>query len=332
MCKSNIANQRKSEGTGIFKALNKPTVWKPFLTLFFFFALQQLSGIYVILFYAVTVLQDIGVTVDEYAATVAIGGVRLFAAILGAGLAKSVGRKQLACVSGLGMALSAAGVALSIRYTLPSWVPLTCMGGHVGFSMIGYLTLPWVMTSELYLLRFRGPLGGLTTGLAQMMTFAAIKTYPDLRIAIGVETTMWVFCTSGLVGAIFAMTVLPETRGRSLHQIENTFNKSGGKNSYNANITTIDVQPQIRNVSLQRFRAISEDVSRADFSMGVRSALDHWNDGYDNRALDITTEELNQNPTFNKSNKDDTINDSDKRLNVKRLPAGGSTPYEQVYV
>lgn len=90
-------------------------MWKPFIILFFFFALQQLSGIYVILFYAVTVLEDIGVSIDEYLGSVGIGAVRLLASILGAALARSFGRKTLACASGLGMALSALGVALSVR-------------------------------------------------------------------------------------------------------------------------------------------------------------------------------------------------------------------------
>ncbi|XP_012261500.2 facilitated trehalose transporter Tret1-like isoform X2 [Athalia rosae] len=325
LCKSNVEQQRN--GASLLKSLNKPSVWKPFITLFLFFALQQLSGIYVILFYAVTVLQDIGVTVDEYAGSVAIGGVRLVAAILGAGLARSVGRKHLACASGLGMAVSAAGVALSIRYTFPSWVPLLCIGGHVGFSMIGYLTLPWVMTSELYLLRFRGPLGGLTTSLAQMMTFAAIKTYPDLRTAIGLEVTMWVFGTSGLLGAIFAVTILPETKGRSLNQIENGFNKknSDDEETHEPDVNTIEVQPNPRNVPLQRFRAISEDRT-----VTLPGSV-NWSNrfGYDNLGLDVTLDnpkKMNQgkNQLFNENAASENNSGFNRR--------GNSCVYEHVYL
>ena len=93
-------------------------VWKPFIILFLFFALQQLSGIYIILFYAVNVLKDIGVSIDEYLGSVGIGAVRLLASILGAAFARSFGRKTLACISGLGMAFSALGVALSVRYEI----------------------------------------------------------------------------------------------------------------------------------------------------------------------------------------------------------------------
>ncbi|XP_015513921.1 facilitated trehalose transporter Tret1 isoform X1 [Neodiprion lecontei] len=326
LCKSNVENQRRAGG-GLLKALYKPNVWKPFLTLFFFFALQQLSGIYVILFYAVTVLQDIGVSIDEYAASVAIGGVRLFSAILGAGLARSVGRKKLACVSGLGMAVFAAGVALSMRYAMPSWVPLMCIGGHVGFSMIGYLTLPWVMTSELYLLRFRGPLSGLTTGLAQMMTFAAVKTYPDLRTAIGLEMTMWIFSTSGLIGAIFAMTILPETKGRSLNQIENEFAKNT-----QPEVTTVDVQSRIRNNSLPRFRSVSEDRSHGD-PVGIQSSA-HWRNvfAYDNLGLDVTLPKKIKEEHGKVQSILDSGEPSNRKISVEGGQVNAVSSYEHVYV
>ncbi len=92
-------------------------MWKPFVILFIFFALQQLSGIYVILFYVVNVLKDIGIDMNEYAASVGMGVIRLFASILGAGLANSFGRKILAFFSGFGMAIAAVGVALCFRFT-----------------------------------------------------------------------------------------------------------------------------------------------------------------------------------------------------------------------
>ena len=89
------------------------------------------------------------------------------------------------------------------RFYLPSLIPLTCVASHVGFSMIGYLTLPWVMTSELYPLRLRGVFGGLTTSIAQLLTFAAVKTYPDMSSVFGLEVTMWTFSVAGLLGNKF---------------------------------------------------------------------------------------------------------------------------------
>lgn len=116
LCEANIKRKEKRES--LLRALHMPNVWKPFLILLAFFALQQLSGIYVILFYVVNMLKDIGIDVNEYAASVGVGVIRLFASILGAKLANNIGRKTLAFVSGFGMAVAATGVALSSKFVV----------------------------------------------------------------------------------------------------------------------------------------------------------------------------------------------------------------------
>ncbi|XP_011701918.1 PREDICTED: facilitated trehalose transporter Tret1-like [Wasmannia auropunctata] len=283
LCETNARRKEKEEG--LLRALHKPNVWKPFLILLAFFALQQLSGIYVILFYAVSVLRDIGIDVNEYAASVGMGVIRLLASILGAGLANSFGRKILAFVSGFGMAVAAVAVALSFRFELPSWVPLLCIGTHVGASMVGFLTLPWVMTSELYPLRFRGSLGGLTTSIAQILTFTAVKTYPDLSCIVGLEFTMWIFGGAGVLGAIFALTTLPETRGRSLDDIEMKFS-SGSSDDSSAYASKIfsNVWSQPKNITLQRFTSISEEKQS---NIAANAAY-----VYDNFCLELSPEKL----------------------------------------
>ncbi|XP_015111654.1 facilitated trehalose transporter Tret1 [Diachasma alloeum] len=228
LCGVASVEHRKDEQVNLPAAILHPNLWKPFLILFVFFALQQMSGIYIILFYTVNVLKDIGGDIDEYAVSVGIGVVRLLAAILGAICAGHFDRTTLACTSAIGMAVSALSVTISTARVIhtgiiPKWIPIICIGSHVGFSMIGYLTLPWVMTSELYPLRFRGVMGGLTTGIAQIMTFTAVKTYPEINNLIGIQLVMLVFGVASIFGAIFSLTILPETRGRSLEEIERRF-------------------------------------------------------------------------------------------------------------
>ncbi|XP_063985452.1 facilitated trehalose transporter Tret1-like [Diachasmimorpha longicaudata] len=228
LCSVASVEHRKEEQINLASAILQPKIWKPFLILFVFFALQQMSGIYIILFYTVNVLKDIGTDIDEYMLSVGIGIVRLLAAILGAICAGHFDRTTLACTSAIGMAVSALTVAMSTGRTIhteliPKWISIICVGSHVGFSMIGYLTLPWVMTSELYPLRFRGVMGGLTTGIAQIMTFTAVKTYPEINNLIGIQLVMLIFGVASIFGAIFSLTILPETRGRSLEEIERRF-------------------------------------------------------------------------------------------------------------
>ncbi|XP_011065880.1 PREDICTED: facilitated trehalose transporter Tret1-like isoform X1 [Acromyrmex echinatior] len=282
LCETNAKRKEKKES--LLRALHKPNVWKPFVILFIFFVLQQLSGIYIILFYAVNVLKDIGINMNEYTASVGMSVIRLFASILGAGLANNFGRKILVFFSSFGMAIAAMGVALYFRFELPSWMPLLCIGIHVGMSMIGFLTLPWVMTSELYPLRCRGSLGGFTTSIAQILSFAIIKTYPDLKAIVSLEFTMWIFGVVSVLGAIFALTILPETRGRSLDDIEMKFSsRSNDDSSIYAGKIFSNAWSQPKNITLQRFTSISEEKQS---NIAANAYV------YDNFCLELSPEKL----------------------------------------
>lgn len=162
-------------------------------------------------------------------------------------------------------------------------MPLLCIGAHVGASMIGYLTLPWVMTSELYPLRFRGTLGGLTTSIAQILTFVTIKTYPDLNAFFGLEITMWIFGIAALFGAVFALLILPETRGHSLDDIEMRFS---GKTNFDTSKSKIfsNVWSQPNNIILQRFVSISEEKQSPHITANAYV--------YDNFGLELSPENL----------------------------------------
>lgn len=183
----------------------------------------------------------------------------------------------------LDRSLRSLAINIFFRFFLPSWVPLLCIGTHVGASMIGFLTLPWVMTSELYPLRFRGSLGGLTTSIVQILTFATIKTYPDLNTVVGLEFTMWIFAAAGLLGAIFALTILPETRGRSLDDIEMKFANKQSDNKSNAGKIFFNMWSQPKNITLQRFVSISEEKQ----SNIVANAY-----AYDNFCLELSPDNL----------------------------------------
>nr|XP_033336524.1 facilitated trehalose transporter Tret1-like isoform X1 [Megalopta genalis] len=299
LCETNLKREEKKES--LLKALHMPSVWKPFLILLVFFALQQMSGIYIILFYAVNVLKDIdiNINVDEDTASVGIGVIRLFASIAGAGLANSFGRKVLAFISGLGMAVSAVGVALTFRFKLPSIISLVCVGGHVGSSMLGFLTLPWVMTSELYPLRFRGPLGGITTSLAQLLTFGTIKLYPDLRRA-GIEVVMWTFAAASILGTMFAVLILPETRGRSLDQIESQFSNKSEWNSADQALPIVSTESR---KTLEKIASSAEE---------KRSSIVTNAYAYDNLCLDLS-------PNDTGKSKNESKKDSDAKSDVVHI-------------
>jgi len=215
----------------VLKPFLQSTAWKPFIILLLFFAFQESSGIYIILYYAVNLFQEVSTGLNEYVASIVVAGVRLLMSVVGAILMNSFGRKTLAVVSGLGMAIfMVAGGSYEYLYShLPStdrplpWVPLICVLGHVCVSMMGFLQLPWMMNGELFPLAIRGVMGGIVASLAHMLIFGSVKTYPDLMHGLGTDGTLWLFGAAALLGALYCYIFLPETKGKTLREIELTF-------------------------------------------------------------------------------------------------------------
>lgn len=130
---------------------------------------------------------------NEYVASIWVACMRLAMSVLGALAIQRLNRTTLACLSGVGMfvAMLAAGFYEHLFSSIPPssrplpWVPLACFLVHVCVSMLGYLQLPWIMTGEMFPLRVRGAMGGFVSSLAHLLIFTSVKTYPDLRNAIG---------------------------------------------------------------------------------------------------------------------------------------------------
>lgn len=211
---------------------------KPFLILIGLFFLQESSGIYIILFYAVNFFKDANLGQDESLASITVGMMRLTMSIIAAVLINKFGRKQLCIVSSIGMALSMLVVGIYSRYyeVYPEesrvfpLLPLVFVLINVFFCMVGMVPVPWIMVGELFPLRVRSIMSGIVICMAQLFIFISVKIYPDLKECLNFSGTIFVFVTASVTAVLYAKLVLPETRNKSLQEIEEYF-KSGGKNN-----------------------------------------------------------------------------------------------------
>ncbi len=220
------------------------------VTLMFF---QQFTGTNVVLFYAGTILTEAQVKNARQVAGYAVGATQVVATFLSVLLVDLVGRKVLLTFSGVVVALST-GV-LGLYYFLTDYVcqhihhaasatnlslldssgqPSFCdpVGSKfyylavcsvmlfiIAFS-IGWATVPWVMMSELSPLQTRGLLSGFAT--TANWSFAALLTgiFPLYKDAVHPYGGWWTLTGITLLGVPFVLRFIPETKGRSLEQIE----------------------------------------------------------------------------------------------------------------
>ncbi|KAM3958343.1 trehalose transporter 1-like protein [Aphomia sociella] len=224
-----FTKDRKAGETMSFKEkmclFKRRSVLKPFILLIVFFMFQEMSGIYVILYYAVDFFKSVGTSVNEFTASIIVGGVRVFMGAVGACLINSFKRKTLAATSGLLLGVAMLGAAICDSVNGPPLVKLACVLLHVSFSMVGFLQLPWIMSGELYPQDIRGVMSGATSCCAYVLIFFNIKTYPQLENLLTSNGTLYLFGGCALLGAAYCLWFLPETKGKSLTEIMRQFDE-----------------------------------------------------------------------------------------------------------
>jgi len=193
-------------------------------------ALQQLCGINPVIFYTVYIFETAGTTLDKHLCAIIVGTAN-FASTIAANLViDKVGRKVLLIISDVLMAASL--VVLATFFYLKEepefgfltqdfgWVPLVSFIVFVSSFSLGLGPVPWIMTAEIFPMRIRAFAVGITTAFHWILTFGIIKVFPSFVTNFGSHTAFYLCAGICVVGLYFIVRKVPETRGRSLEQIE----------------------------------------------------------------------------------------------------------------
>lgn len=103
------------------------------------------------------------------------------------------------------------------------WLPLvSLMLFFVAYSS-GYANVPSIIMGEMFPLRYRYILGPTTSSFNLLCTFAVVRGFPSLQDLIGSDATFWMFMGFTVVSLFFVFFLLPETKGKTLEEIERLF-------------------------------------------------------------------------------------------------------------
>lgn len=213
---------------GRWAAFVGPTVWKPAVLALGFFVCQQTSGFYVLLFYSVDVLRDCRVPVNGMTAAVYLSAARLTGTAFSL-LFRSVPKKTLTVISGLGMfgaLTTVAGYLYAFRGVADppgNRLLVAAFLLYVFFAMFAVLPLPWSLCGEIFPMAVKGTMNGLLYSCGYELMFVAIKVYPAMVDAMGIEAVWATFAACCLLTAAFGAFLLPETTGKTLDEITDNF-------------------------------------------------------------------------------------------------------------
>ncbi|CAK1539933.1 unnamed protein product [Leptosia nina] len=223
LCDAEIENQ--SSFTEIF---NKKYV-KSISICLGLMTFQQLSGINAVIFYTVEIFKMSGSSIDENLATIIVGLVNFISTFIATAVIDRAGRKLLLYISSVTMTVTLiilgtffylTDEATSVDANL-GWLPLTSVMIYLlGFSL-AFGPIPWLMMGEILPGKVRGAAASLCTAYNCICSFIVTKTFYNLVKAIEPSGTFWLFGGICFTGLFFVVVCVPETRGKSLEQIEN---------------------------------------------------------------------------------------------------------------
>lgn len=203
----------------------------PFSILLLFFATLQFAGPNVVIFYTVTILRNsLGERINEYTATMIVDLSRLAASVLSCVVIKRVGRRPLVTFSGLSTAATLFALSIYLHYSSSCeslkdfyWIPLTLFMLYVMCIMVGLNPLVWILIGELFPLRYRGTGSGLVTFFNYVFLFTSVKMSPGLFLVLGEHGVFFLFGVFCLIGTVLLTVYLPETRNKTLQEIEESY-------------------------------------------------------------------------------------------------------------
>ncbi|XP_049778439.1 facilitated trehalose transporter Tret1-like [Schistocerca cancellata] len=191
-------------------------------------ALQQLTGINAVLFFGTHLLNMAASDspISSAQGNAIMGFVMLLASFATPALADRVGRKVLLAVSAFGMAFSEALLGLycynkeNPTWQQYSWLPVFCLILYIIVFTIGFGPLPWTVMAEMLPPGVKSGASALTVSLCWVLGFLVTRFLTDMLDALGVEGTFWLFAACSLIAGFFIVFLLPETKGKSLQEIQ----------------------------------------------------------------------------------------------------------------
>ncbi|XP_050324659.1 facilitated trehalose transporter Tret1-2 homolog [Bactrocera neohumeralis] len=228
MIKKNSDQSREAaESESLLQAIRSPEVHKPLIMMMGFFFFQQFSGIVIVIVFAAQIATSAGVTADPMLVAIFVGVARITTTFFMGTIFERWGRRPAGMLSATGMTvamflLAANGWWPVIGEYLPL-LPIICIVLHIIFSTLGLLTLPFLMISEVFPQRVRGSANGFTLFVGLTFSFSVVKLYPSVEALIGTPNSFAGFGLISLLGFVFIIFFVPETKGRTLLEIENYF-------------------------------------------------------------------------------------------------------------
>jgi MFS family permease len=179
---------------------------------------------------APTVLERIGFTntAVSFAATLGLGVISLIATLIALTVIDQAGRKRMLIVGLFVLATSLGAMAvltLMPQSVATRWGQVACLAVFVAAFGLTLGPICGIVISEIYPQSIRGRATSLASSMQSVFAIVFTLTFPVLLHALGLAVTLVGYAAVGVLGAFYLMRALPETKGKSLEEIAEFWNR-----------------------------------------------------------------------------------------------------------
>jgi SP family arabinose:H+ symporter-like MFS transporter len=207
---------------GSFRELFRPAFRRPLLIAVVLAVFQQITGINAILYYAPRIFEGAGFErMSAIGQSAVVGLVNMLFTVVAILLADRAGRRPLLLIATAGMGVSLVLLGAAFRFPfLPASALLFVILLYIAFFASAMGPLVWVVMAEIFPIKVRGAAMGLATLALWLADFAVTLTFPVISDRFHPSSAFWLYAAMCALDLVFMWRFLPETKGRTLEEIE----------------------------------------------------------------------------------------------------------------
>jgi len=213
---------------GSFRELFRPAFRRPLLIAIVLAVFQQITGINAILYYAPRIFEGAGFErMSAIGQSTIVGLVNMLFTVVAIVLADKVGRRPLLLVAtgGMGVSLVLLGAAFKFPI-LPASALLLIILLYIAFFASAMGPLVWVVMAEIFPIKVRGAAMGMATLILWFADFVVTLTFPVISDRFHPASAFWLYAAMCALDLVFMWFFLPETKGKTLEEIERRWLKT----------------------------------------------------------------------------------------------------------
>ncbi len=189
-------------------------------------AFQQWCGINIVFNYAEEVFTSAGFGISEAFMNIVITGVvNLIFTLVAMRVVDSWGRRKLMLFGSLGLAITYIFLGMAFHLDWNGFLVLSIIVVALAVYAMSLAPITWVVLSEIFPNRIRGAAMAMATGTLWVASALLVLLFPLIRDWINISGAFWLYAIICVAGFLFIRHRLPETKGRSLEEIEEVFTR-----------------------------------------------------------------------------------------------------------